>query len=175
MHNQLMDNYSFYKSLYDRELNRRIHFDNAINLPVTILTLIVGLNYYYLINIGIKDFKSVLFWDYSGFLLVCLLFLFSLFYLIKSYNNLFRGFSYKNLAKPSEIASYKVELDIYNDQVEEKVFFETVIIKRLNQVSDNHILINDQRSIDLYRSKTFIIFTLIISGLNIFILTIKNL
>ncbi|TRO66786.1 hypothetical protein [Christiangramia sabulilitoris] len=170
-----MNDYSFYKSLYDRELNRRVHFDNSINLPVTILTLIVGLNYYYIKNIGIKDINEILFWDYSGFLLVSILFLTSLFFLIKSYNNLFRGFSYRNLATPSEIADFKNELDKYNDQVDEKVSFESVIVEKLNQVSDNHILINDQRSIDLYRCKTFIILTLIASGLNIIILTIKNL
>ncbi|WP_143083670.1 hypothetical protein [Salegentibacter agarivorans] len=170
-----MDSYSFYKSLYDRELNRRIQLDNSINLPVTILTLIVGLNYYYLKNVGIRDINEILILDYSGFPVVSLLFLISLFFLIKSYNNLFRGFSYRNLAKPSEISNFQNELDNYNNQVDEKVTFESIIIKRLNKVSDNHILINDQRSIDLYRSRTFIILTLIASGLNIIILTIKTL
>lgn len=170
-----MNNYSLYKSLYDRELNRRIQFDNSINLPVTILTLIVGLNFYYLKNIGIKNINGILFWDYSGILLIFLLFLISLYFLIKSYNNLFRGFSYRNLAKPSEIEDFRLELVGYNIEVAEKVSFESVMIKRLNQVTDNHILINDQRSIDLYRCKTFIILTLMTSGINIIILTIKNL
>lgn len=43
-----MNAYLFYKSIYDRELKRRIDLDNSINIPITILTLVVGLNTIYI-------------------------------------------------------------------------------------------------------------------------------
>ena len=43
-----MNSYLFYKSIYDRELRRRIDLDNSINIPITILTLVVGLNSIYI-------------------------------------------------------------------------------------------------------------------------------
>lgn len=56
-----MNAYLFYKSIYDRELKRRIDLDNSINIPITILTLVVGLNtiYIYEIQLIIVTFKLI--------------------------------------------------------------------------------------------------------------------
>src|SRR5690606_33561157 len=42
----LMDKYNFYKSLYDRELNRRNDLDASINLPLTIIGILITTNAY---------------------------------------------------------------------------------------------------------------------------------
>ena len=50
-----MDSYSFYKSLYDRELNRRKDLDTAISLPITVITVIVVANSYTLKNLVVQS------------------------------------------------------------------------------------------------------------------------
>jgi hypothetical protein len=169
-----MDSYSFYKSLYDRELNRRKDLDSAINVPVTILTLIVGINSINseIYKRGILNFIHHFEFKNVVLILISISFLTSIFYLIKSYNNLFRGFSYRNLAYTTELREFEFkQIPDYNNCVEPecRLDFQNELIKRMNSVTDNHISYNDQRSIDLYRAKTFTIITLILTGIQLVI------
>ncbi|MDB5280248.1 MAG: Uncharacterized protein JWR61_5203 [Ferruginibacter sp.] len=173
-----MDSYQFYKSLYDRELNRRKDLDAAINLPITILTILVAANSYLIgKEVTIQQKYIVV---CSSILLTLLLvsFLVSIFYLIRSYNNLFKGFGYGNLGLTTEIRNFElIEIPKYNAQVDEtkKLNFEAIIINKLTQYTDDHIVFNDKRSFDLHRAKTFIIITLVLTGFEFLIITLKYL
>jgi cytochrome b subunit of formate dehydrogenase len=173
-----MDSYQFYKSLYDRELNRRKDLDSAVNLPITILTILVAANSYLIgKETGIHQKCLIIF---SNIILALLLvsFLISIFYLIRSYNNLFKGFGYRNLGLTKEIRNFEVnEIQKYNAQVDEKekLNFETIIIEKLAHYTDDHIVFNDKRSLDLHRAKTFIIVTLVLTGIKFLLLAFKYL
>ena len=96
--------------------------------------------------------------------------------MIKSYNNLFKGFAYKNLALTKEIRKFEtIDIPKYNEQVDEKekISFETELINRLISVTDNHTIFNDKRSLDLYKAKTFVIISLILTGIQLVIVTFK--
>lgn len=173
-----MESYQFYKSIYDRELNRRKDLDSAINLPLTILSIIVGANSYVIKE---NDFVGVSFQQISqDILLMLVLFVLgiSIFYLTRSYNNLFKGFAYKNLGLTSAIREYEnVELIKYNSRVEEKdkIHFDKVIIDKLTGITDNHTIFNDKRSHDLYLAKTFLIIGIILTALNFLLFSLKFL
>jgi hypothetical protein len=66
-----------------------------------------------------------------------------------------------------------VQIPDYNAQVseEDKLTFETELIERLIAVTDNHTSFNDIRSLDLYRAKTFLIVSLILTGIQLVIVT----
>lgn len=173
-----MDSYQFYKSLYDRELNRRKDLDAAINLPITILTILVAANSYLLGKEESIHQKCLI--VISNILLAFLLisFLVSIFYLIRSYNNLFKGFGYRNLGLTTEIRNYEInDIPKYNAQVgdTEKLDFEKIIIEKLTQYTDDHITFNDKRSLDLHRAKTFIIVTLILTGIKFLLIALNYL
>ncbi len=40
-----MDDYQFYKSFYERELKRRYDLDSSIDLPLTILGIVITAKY----------------------------------------------------------------------------------------------------------------------------------
>ena len=106
--------------MYDRELNRRKDLDAAINLPITILTILVAANSYLISkeegNSAAMDF-FVLSEYFISFFLLFLHFLLSIFYLIRSYNNLFKGFGYRNLGLTTEIRNFEInEIPKYNDK-----------------------------------------------------------
>jgi len=169
-----MNTYIFYKSIYDRELNRRKDLDNSINTPITILTLIVGVNSIYieksLVANFLKEFGIV---EIVYIFLSCSIIL-SIFFLTKSYNNLFKGFDYRNLALTSEIRKFEtIDIPKYNEKVYkcDNISFELELVNRLVSVTDNHIIFNDKRSLDLYKSKTCIIISLIVTGIQIIIIT----
>lgn len=171
-----MESYNFYKSIYDRELNRRMDLDKSINIPITILTLIVGLNSIYTDKSLFQNFFCEFGTVKIMILIIGLTLLISTFFLIKSYNNLFKGFAYRNLALTKKIREFETkQIPEYNSQVndEDKLTFETELIERLIAVTDNHTVFNDRRSLDLYRAKTFIIVSLILTGIQLIIVTFK--
>lgn len=171
-----MESYNFYKSIYDRELNRRMDLDKSINIPITILTLIIGLNSIYTDRAFFEDFFCELEIVQVMIITIGITILISAFFLIKSYNNLFKGFAYRNLALTKDIREFETkQIPDYNSQVneEDKLTFETELIERLVKVTDNHTTFNDQRSLDLYRAKTFLIVSLILTGIQLVIVTFK--
>lgn len=170
-----MDSYQFYKSIYDRELNRRKDLDAAINLPITILTILVAANSYLISKTDAIHQKSIILTSNIILTLIIISFLISAFFLTRSYNNLFKGFGYINLGLTKKIREFEVvDIPKYNDQVEEKekINFEKIIIDKLTHLTDDHIIFNDKRSHDLYRAKTFIIITLILTGVNFLLITL---
>lgn len=171
-----MESYNFYKSIYDRELSRRMDLEKSINLPITILTLIIGLNSIYTGELFFKNFILEIGVVQIMFFVIGTMILISTFFLIKSYNNLFKGFAYRNLALTKMIREFEtVQIPDYNAQVseEDKLTFETELIKRLIAVTDNHTAFNDIRSLDLYRAKTFLILSLILTGIQLVLVTFK--
>jgi hypothetical protein len=172
----LMDSYQFYKSLYDRELNRRIDLDSAINLPLTILSIIVAANSYivkessFVINSNRNSIQT------SLLILIVIGVGVSIFYLTRSYNNFFKGFAYRNLGLSTGIRKYEsTDLVNYNKQVEEKdrINFEIVLIDKLTQITDNHIIFNDKRSRDLYLAKTILIISTLLTSINFILFLLK--
>jgi len=171
-----MESYNFYKSIYDRELSRRMDLEKSINLPITILTLIIGLNSIYSDELFLKNFILEIGVVQIMFMVIGTMILISAFFLIKSYNNLFKGFAYRNLALTKMIREFEIEqIPDYNAQVseEDKLTFETELIERLIAVTDSHTAFNDIRSLDLYRAKTFLIVSLILTGIQLVIVTFK--
>lgn len=173
-----MDSYQFYKSIYDRELNRRKELDAAINLPITILTILVAANSYLISKTDAIHQKSIILTSNIILTLITISFLISAFFLTRSYNNLFKGFGYINLGLTKKIREFEViDIPKYNDQVEEKekINFEKIIIDKLTHLTDDHIIFNDKRSLDLYRAKTFIIITLILTGVKFLLITLLKI
>jgi hypothetical protein len=91
---------------------------------------------------------------------------------------LFKGFGYRNLGLTTEIRNFEInEIPKYNAQVSdaEKLDFEKIIIEKLTHYTDNHITFNDKRSLDLHNAKTFIIVTLILTGINFLLIAFNYL
>lgn len=165
-----MNSYIFYKSIYDRELKRRIDLDNSVNIPITILTLIIGLNLIYINESFFLQFELV----QCIALTIGIILLLSLFFLIRSFNNFLLGFSYRNIPLTLEIRKYETEEIIdYNSKVNEMdmLSFETYIIDELILATDSHIKYNDKRSLDIYRAKTFLIVSLLVTCIQLIIVT----
>ena len=168
---RIMDSYNFYKSLYDRELSRRIELDNALNIPLTVLTIIVAANAYTIDDTGSIYTLSDVHFTHLIILLLLPALAAGVFYMMRSSNNLLKGFAYKNCGYVSDIRKYEQVVAAHNLAVTEeknKVNFEYEIIAKLNDWTDNHIIFNDKRSIDLYKCRVWLAIALIITALNFF-------
>ncbi|WP_313253787.1 hypothetical protein [Empedobacter sp.] len=169
-----MEKYNFYKSFYDRELNRRKDLDSFINLPLTIIGILITANTYLakslfpiisICNINLKQILIIIF-----FLIV----IFTISYLIKSYNNFFKGFKYRNFGNYLELREYEIKISLHNEKSENKIDFDKQVLDKMIFFAENHCYINDKRSYDLYISKTGIFILIISTIINyIFIATLK--
>jgi hypothetical protein len=172
-----MDSYQFYKSIYDRELTRRKDLDSAINLPLTILSILVAANSYLIKQVNFRD-KSYL--GIIGVIVSILIFgtfAITIFFLTQSYNNFFKGFAYRNLGLTTDIRNYEIEISKYNNKIkeQEKIIFENVLINKITSITDNHIILNDKRMYSLYVARTFIIVSMILTAVNFILITFKNI
>ena len=171
-----MEDYSFYKSKFDRELSRRTELDNAINNPILGITIITGLISYIITN---SDFNC---WNAIDYIVICLLIIsvlsitFALVFIFLSYNNLLIGFKYFNFGLLKEYREVQKELDIFNQSlpVEKRKDFEIEIVEKIISFADNHTIINDKRALHLYRAKTFIIIAFVLIATTLIIVTINN-
>ena len=172
-----MDSYQFYKSLYDRELKRRIDLDAAINLPMTLLSIIVAANSYLAKESDWTNCSAQIFIQKTLVFLTAIGLGISIYYLTRSYNNFFKGFAYRNLGLTTEIRKYENQLESYNQKVDEEkqIKFEKIVVDKLTNVIDDHIVFNDKRSLDLHHAKTYLIIYIMLTIINFIIFSLKIL
>lgn len=160
-----MNSFDFYTSIYFRELNRRKDLDDAINLPVTVLTLLAGFNWWIADKTSVGMPEGPFDLDDVMLILVGLSFTTCLFFLIRSYNNLFKGFAYRNFAMMQRIREFEMEIPEYNmkSSQNDQIDFEHKLVERLISITDHHTFFNDKRQLDLYKAKTLLIFVLVLT------------
>jgi hypothetical protein len=172
-----MNDLDFYKSIYDRELNRRVRLDDSVSIPIGLISLIIGLISYFYTN---KEFNQIIIKNFSVIILITITLIclaISITYLIKSYNNFLRGFDYPNISYLKEVREFqKVKIPEYNSKVEieKQLVFEEKLIEKLISITDENTKINDKRSFDIYLAKTFLILSLIFMFVTTILLIIKN-
>lgn len=163
-------NLEFYKNKFEREQKRRVDLDNAMNLPILVLSLIMGLNSYVIKehvfnkvwNVG--DSVVIIFLSLSGILLMI-----SSYYIFFGVNNFFKGFSYPNF--DLMIKYREIELFNNNSPEESKLDIEKIICDKIVAYADESTIINDKRGENLFNARRFIILNFIITIVNIIIVT----
>ncbi|MCY0977176.1 hypothetical protein PGH12_01335 [Chryseobacterium wangxinyae] len=151
-----MDTTNFYKEIHFKEIERKHTLNNSFQLPILILTTLVTVNIYIAKqnynDCLFKILQIVLFLNLIGFILC-------LFFLLKSFNNLFKNHNYKELANPNEIYDYEKELKSEKRSSE----FEPYIKKILCEISGHNFEINKERTEQLANAKNFLFLCVILS------------
>ncbi len=172
-----MNDLGFYKSIYDRELNRRKSLDDSISIPIGVISLLTGLISFYYTS---SEYKVIIDNSVIALILIGTTVIFltlSIVFLVKSYNNFLMGFSYPNISLLREVRHFQiVKIPEYNKQVgqEKQIEFEEDLTDRLIAIADRNTQINDSRGIYLYRAKTFIILSLTTIFITTIFLIIKK-
>ncbi len=164
----------FYKELHTRELNRRKEIEDGINVPIGLITLLIGLISYF-----IKEENSFLQNCFSKILivLVIIFLLISAFFIVMAFNNFLNSFEYEYLPNPKELYNYEIKVSDFNFTVKksEQEDFSSYLKENFASIADYNKKINDKRSEYLANSKKFIILSLIFSIILIIIFILKNI
>ena len=174
-----MNDIEFYKSIYDRELKRRFDLDNALNIPIGLIVVLLALISFIISNLNFcNNIKAN--WIILGLTFTSVLLIISgIYFLAKSYNNVFKNHKYLNLPFTYYLREYQLKLESYNAKIsngKDKIDFDSQLIEKLNHYTDNHILVNEFRARNLAYAKTVIIlsvFLLLVAST--IVITIKYL
>lgn len=154
-----MDTTNFYKEIHFKEIERKHTLNNSFQLPILILTTLITIN----IFVAKQNYTDCTFKLLQFFMFVNLVsFVFCIFFLLKSFNNLFKNHSYKELSNPNEI--YEYEMDLRSEKRFEE--FEPYIKKLLCEVSGHNFQLNKERTEQLATAKNLLFFCIIITLIN---------
>ncbi len=138
-----MDNYELYKEFYFFEINRKNELNNAINIPVVVLTFIIS-TYFFLfsqkMNYGLLLAGKII----AGITLISIFT--SIFYLLKSFSNLHKAHIYREIPTLEKINNYKIA--VKND-----VEFNEFLIQQFVECTTHNFEINKTRTEDLAKAK----------------------
>lgn len=172
----------FYKEIHQNELNRKKNIDSSISFPTTLLTLLIGGGLYLFkkdnFSLQNDDNQYVIF----GIIFLTLLFLFSITFaialLMRMYLNKFR--KYKYLPLSSDLIKRENELlKHYEDHFSltelkkpkkkaieySKSEFKKNLLNYYVDFSTNNQLVNDERLKDYYKSRKYLMFSIILIAL----------
>lgn len=169
-----INKFEFLKEWFYKEEERKNSLNNSINIQLTILTAIIAVIYYCLSKFN-YELNNFLFWIFLILISITILFwLISIYYLLKSYNNLYRGFKYNGFPKANFINEEYEKLEPYHKKYKKKLnkslhhLVRDNIEQILIQSVDNNVYINDKKSAYLHKSKIHLlncILSLLISTL----------
>lgn len=138
-----MENYELYKEFYFFEINRKNELNNAINIPIVALSLIISIHFFLF-----SQDLSCLFLAIGKLLasITLLSLSYSIFFLLKSFSNFHKAHTYREIPTMSKIHDYKVQI-----KNEEK--FESFLVDEFVACTTHNFEINKVRTEDLAKAK----------------------
>src|SRR5690606_21495794 len=165
-----MKKIDFLLNWFYKENDRRIELESSMNIPISILTALIAGIYFLILN---YNFKSNIVLDLIFMILIslCVIFwLISICNLIISYNNFFKGFSYKTFPNANfldiETKNINEYYEKYKEDLKSEGFnqvkqIESNVCEFLKECIDYNTIKNDKKSFYLYRCKIHLIICII--------------
>lgn len=166
-----MEKIDFLKEWYYKEDERKDCLNNSLNIPIGILTAILA-GVYFIINKFNYENENVIF-KYLFIVLSSLVIFFCIlciYYLLKSYNDLYKGYSYRGFPHANflhtEEESLKLYLDQYREDLDPNITLETLVKQNVEKTLVDCIHINsfnnDRKSAYLHKSKIHLLTSIIL-------------
>ncbi len=161
MEDQLVDRLEFYKYYYDRENERREVLNNAVSIPMGVLSALIAAIVFLISNYNFTNvFVTWVFVIFS--LTSTILVAISIYYLIYSFNKFAKGYDYKEIPLLEELHKYDIELKEYHDKpAQAENEFKDNLISEFIKKGDINTKINDNRSFRLFKAKQFLFYSII--------------
>lgn len=177
-----MEKLDFLKEWYYKEEERKDCLNNSLNIPIGILTAIVA-GVYFIINKFNYENENILL-KYLFIILSCSVIFFwilCIYYLLKSYNDLYEGYSYRGFPHANFLHKEKENLKLYLDQYREdldpsitlELLVEQNVEKTLVDCININSFNNDRKSAYLHKSKVHLLTCIILLFITSAIFTIN--
>jgi multisubunit Na+/H+ antiporter MnhB subunit len=155
-----MKNTEFYKEFYFKEIERRNELNNAVNLPILIISGIVSIHVYFYSQLK-SDEILLAFVILSSCTFLCGLH--SLFYLARSFSNFFRNHDYQELANMNSFLEYEKQLLESHNEVEALRIYKDHLDSEIANCHTVNFAVNIKRTEDIAKSKKGIFSAIILT------------
>lgn len=168
-----MGRYEFYKEAYYQELSRKDVLEDALNIPLGIISAVIAALYYffssydYHLEGGLEFVLKILF---LVLMTGSVLFILSaIYFLAQSYNNGLKGHPYKYVDKFEDINTYYNNLKNYHAQNQTpnqlQSDFEDFLGENFMIAVTNNVFQNQTKTAYLHKAKVNLVRSIIVIGL----------
>ncbi len=162
-----MNRFDFHNEWYNNELTRQEVLNEAVNIPVGILTAIFALYAFLLSGYNLDDgIKTVDCFLFLGLLSLSIIaWIGVLFNISKSYNNHFKGYEYGYMPFSVDLEDYFQILVVYVEEnksllpedTSTELLFEKLLLERLRSSIDINAQNNSKKSSHLFQAKRWLL------------------
>ena len=161
-----MNKIEFLKEWYYKEEERKDCLNNSLNIPIGILTAILAGIYFFSNKFNYTQESDLLKYLFSIFIIITIIFWsICIYYLLKSYNNLYEGYSYKAFPSANflnkEEEDLKLYLEMYRDDLDSSITLDILLQQNLEKTLieciDVNVFNNDKKSAYLHKSKVHLL------------------
>jgi len=148
-----VDRLELYKSIYEKEEEKRFKLNDSLNLPFGIISLLVTIAFTITLQI---EFQSINLISISFIFVVVILTFFllkSIYYFYKAFEG-FKGYEYDYIPTPEEFeTSYQDLSQFYTNEDERSKIFKEEIIKNYISSTTYNLKLNQTKSADITKGK----------------------
>ncbi|MGL2967240.1 hypothetical protein [Flavobacterium sp. XGLA_31] len=157
-----MDKFEFIKEWFYKEEERKDSLNNSLNIPIGILTAILAGIYFLTSKYNYKNENIYLKYSFIVAIIVALVFwLFCIYYLVKSYNDFYKGYKYNGFPSANfidvEYENMKSYYDKYKKELGKEVTLDSLVKNNVENILikcvENNTFNNDKKSAYLHNSK----------------------
>lgn len=166
-----MDQLEFYMELYHKENDRKPTIQNALNIPIAILTAISTGTYYFIttFDYGVEQFLNYIFIIISSAAIVCIVL--AIYHLIRAFRDFSKGYEYTGLPYTKELFEWKKQLNEHFEkhgkgQKDADEHFKRYLLENLIEHLDHNMYVNDEKSRFIWQSKKWLVFGLVLTLIN---------
>jgi hypothetical protein len=165
-----MDRIDFLKEWFYKEDERKNSLNDSLNIPIGILTALIALKSYLFNEFNPVNEMNCIKYSFYFFMCISLIFwLISVFKLLQSYNDLYKGYSYLGYPGPRFLKDDREMLKKYMEEnkelLDDNITLETLekdsLENLLTVCLETNVYNNDRKSAYLHSSKIHIINSLI--------------
>ena len=160
-----MNQFDFYKELYFKENERRQEVLNSLNIPIAIITALSSATYFFITSFDYKV-ETFLTGIFSCLILITgLCLLFAIYFLIRAFSDFTKGYGYSVIPYTGELYDWNKNLEDYYEGNKDlaKEHYSKFITENLAKHTEHNRYVNDKKYGYIYRSKKFLIISLVLT------------
>lgn len=168
-----MDQFEFYKELYNTENERRAAVNDALSIPIAIVTALVSIAFYLLTTFDYGQGGWIR-GTFIGLSIVStILIAVSVYSLIRAFSDLIKGYEYKGVPYPQELFDWREDLVKYytkygNGVAQADEEYRKHLIKKFAEHADYNMRVNDRKTKHVFTAKRYMVLGLVCMALACF-------
>lgn len=157
--------FDLYSEMYYKEIDREYKIIPSFSLPASLIIIMAGIIPYYFNNLPYIQINLIFIAFFIIITIIIIFLIISLYYLSKSFYN----YKYKYIESPDNLEKYKIDIEEYyknknvkNIHREVLTEFNNHILLRFKECTSHNAILNDSKEIYLFKSKKWIIRSIIV-------------